>query len=93
MQKQFKVPPFLSKYLNSLDAEERKREQDAYRAWHEHRFTQMWIKDFDNQKDALIKEDEKLEASTEFEYNLKSVTSRVKRKFIREIIHKLNHKV
>jgi hypothetical protein len=89
----FKVPNFLSKYLNSLDKEEREKEQDAYKAWHSNRFTQMWIQHFNNRRDALIVEDEKIQASTEFEFNLKMVTNRAERKFLRDLVHKLDYKV
>jgi len=89
----FKIPNFLSKHLSKFRDDDKNKEIAAYKTWHGHRFTELWIEGLNSRINQLVIEDEKLSGSTEFEFCKKSLANKVERKLLRDIIDKLNYKV
>lgn len=80
--------------LSNIDSkDEKNKELEAYKRWHNSRFTKLWRADFEQRIEQLIKQDESLSATTEFEFNLKAVSNRIERKLLRDLIQKMDYKV
>lgn len=91
----FKVPPFISEYLNGLPThEERQEAVERYRGWYEHDFTELLISYLEEYKEKLIQEDEKKsDFLTKFQFTYNLARNKAKRELLRDLLKKLNHEV
>lgn len=94
MKTEFRVPPFISKYFSSLDAEQKKEEIQRYKSWYKHDYTQLLLEDLENKLQKLIQEDEKETGFiSRFQFNYKQAHNRAKRSLLRELTKGLKHEV
>lgn len=93
MSSNFKIPKFISKAFNSKTQKDKDKLITQYKNWYSEEVTEIWIKGFQDRIDALIKEDESLVPSREFEFQQQVIANRAERLVLRSLIKEMNYKV
>jgi hypothetical protein len=90
----FKIPPFLSAYLEGMTKEEKDEAVQQYKSWYNNNFTQMYVQYLEDRAEQLVKEEEdKTDFLSWFQFSYKTAHNRAKRSLLRELAKKLNYKV
>jgi hypothetical protein len=87
---EFKINKIVRDAFSKLKTKDEKDQfVKEYRAWANGRFAQMWMESLAKDLDHLVKESEKLDSASEFEFQMKEIKQRSQRAMLRQIIKEL----